>query len=70
MVTLLRTCKADGVARFAGDGAGVRFVNNRLKKAILVEGGGEGSIPVNTLYTEPQALFADPSTHLLQPQNC
>jgi hypothetical protein len=30
------------------------------KRAILVEGGGDGPIPVNTLYTEPQALFADP----------
>jgi hypothetical protein len=36
------------------------FVSNRFKKAILVEGGGEGPIPVNTLYTEPQTLFADP----------
>jgi hypothetical protein len=30
------------------------------KRGILVEGGGDGPIPVNTLYTEPQALFADP----------
>jgi hypothetical protein len=30
------------------------------KRAILVEGFGGGPIPVNTLYTEPQALFADP----------
>jgi hypothetical protein len=30
------------------------------KRAILVKGGGDGPIPVNTLYTEPQALFADP----------
>jgi hypothetical protein len=30
------------------------------KRAILVTGGGDGPIPVNTLYTEPQALFADP----------
>ena len=30
------------------------------KRAILVKGFGEGPIPVNTLYTEPQALFADP----------
>ena len=36
------------------------FVNNHFKKAILVQGGGEGPIPVNTLYTESQALFADP----------
>jgi hypothetical protein len=30
------------------------------KRSILVKGFGEGPIPVNTLYTEPQALFADP----------
>jgi hypothetical protein len=30
------------------------------KRALLVRGAGDGPIPVNTLYTEPQALFADP----------
>jgi hypothetical protein len=30
------------------------------KRAILVNGGGDGPIPVNTLYTEPQTIFADP----------
>lgn len=30
------------------------------KRAILVKGFGEGPIPVNTLYTEPQELFAEP----------
>lgn len=30
------------------------------KRAILVKGGGDGPIPVNTLYTEPQAFFTDP----------
>jgi hypothetical protein len=30
------------------------------KRAILVQGGDDGPIPVNTLYTEPQTLFADP----------
>ncbi len=30
------------------------------KRAILVNGMGEGPIPINTLYTEPQAVFADP----------
>ena len=30
------------------------------KRAILVKGGGEGPISVNTLYTEPLTLFADP----------
>jgi hypothetical protein len=33
---------------------------NHFEKAILVQGFGDGPIPVNTLYTEPQALFADP----------
>jgi hypothetical protein len=31
-----------------------------FKRAILVKGFGEGPVPVNTLYTEPQALFASP----------
>ena len=30
------------------------------KRAILVKGVGSGPIPVNTLYTQPQALFRDP----------
>jgi hypothetical protein len=33
---------------------------NHYEKAILVKGGGDGPIPVNTLYMESQALFADP----------
>jgi hypothetical protein len=32
------------------------------RRAILVRGFGEGPIPVNTLYTEPQKLFAEPLT--------
>lgn len=36
------------------------LVNNFFKKAILDQGFGEGPIPINTLYTEPQALFRDP----------
>jgi hypothetical protein len=36
------------------------LVNNLYKRAILNQGFGEGPIPVNTLYLEPQALFADP----------
>jgi len=36
------------------------LVNNLYKKAILNQGFGEGPIPINTLYTEPQALFANP----------
>jgi len=31
-----------------------------FKRAILVKGFGDGPIPINTLYTEPQTLFADP----------
>src|SRR5665213_2160549 len=31
-----------------------------FKRAILVKGFGEGPIPINTLYTQPQELFADP----------
>ena len=31
-----------------------------FKRGILVKGGGDGPIPVNTLYTEPPAFFADP----------
>jgi hypothetical protein len=31
-----------------------------FKRAILVKGFGEGPIPVNTLYTQPQETFAEP----------
>ncbi len=37
-----------------------RLMLSAYKRAILVKGGGDGPIPVNTLYTESQALFADP----------
>ena len=37
-----------------------RMLLSVFKRAILVKGFGEGPIPVNTLYAEPQALFADP----------
>jgi hypothetical protein len=36
------------------------LVNNVFKKAILNRGFGSGPVPINTLYTEPQRLFADP----------
>ena len=36
------------------------LVNNLYKRAILKQGLGEGPIPVNTLYAEPQMLFGDP----------
>ncbi len=31
-----------------------------FKRAILVKGFGDGPVPINTLYTEREALFADP----------
>ena len=37
-----------------------RIVLRGYKRATLVKGFGDGPIPVNTLYTQPQALFADP----------
>ena len=37
-----------------------RLILSVYKRALLVKGFGEGPIPVNTIYTEPQALFADP----------
>jgi hypothetical protein len=37
-----------------------RLLLSVYKRAILAKGFGDGPIPVNTLYTEPQALFADP----------
>jgi hypothetical protein len=36
------------------------LVNNIYKKAIVAQGFGDGPVPINTLYTEPQALFAEP----------
>ena len=36
------------------------LVTNHFKRAILDQGFGDGPIPINTLYTEPQTLFADP----------
>jgi hypothetical protein len=37
-----------------------RMLLSVFKRAIFVKGFGDGPIPLNTLYTEPQALFADP----------
>ncbi len=37
-----------------------RLILSVYKRAILVKGFGEGPIPLNTLYTEPAAVFADP----------
>ena len=36
------------------------IVNNMYKRAILNQGFGDGPVPINTLYTEPQKLFAEP----------
>ena len=38
------------------------FVNNIYKKALLKQGVGNGPVPINTLYTEPQQLFTEPLT--------
>jgi hypothetical protein len=46
---------------------GPHLVNNIFKKAILEQGFGDGPIPVNTLYTEPEALFANPLHTSLPP---
>ena len=43
------------------------IVLNHFKKAILDQGFGEGPVPINTLYAEPQALFADPLHTSLPP---
>jgi hypothetical protein len=40
------------------------LVNNIFKRAIVDQGFGDGPVPVNTLYTEPQALFAEPLVSL------
>jgi hypothetical protein len=37
-----------------------RMMLSVYKRALLVKGFGDGPIPVNTLYTEPQTLFLDP----------
>jgi hypothetical protein len=43
------------------------LVNNIYQKAIVGQGFGEGPVPINTFYTEPQALFADPLHTSLPP---
>jgi hypothetical protein len=37
-----------------------RMLLSVFKRAILVKGFGEGPVPINTLYTQPQVQFADP----------
>jgi hypothetical protein len=44
-----------------------RLILSVYKKAALVKGFGDGPIPVNTLYTQPQKLFADPLHVTLPP---
>jgi hypothetical protein len=39
-----------------------RLLLSVYKRALLVKGFGDGPIPVNTLYTQPQELFAEPLT--------
>jgi len=39
-----------------------RLLLSVYKRALLSKGFGEGPIPINTLYTEPQVLFAEPIT--------
>ncbi len=36
------------------------LVSNHFKRAILVQGFGDGPVPINTLYTEPPKRFAEP----------
>lgn len=43
------------------------LVSNHFKRAIVHQGFGDGPIPINTLYTEPQALFAEPLRTSLPP---
>jgi hypothetical protein len=37
-----------------------RLLLSVFKRAILIKGFGEGPVPLNTLYTQPQKLFAEP----------
>jgi hypothetical protein len=43
------------------------LVTNHFKRAIVDQGFGDGPIPINTLYTEPQKLFGDPLHTSLRP---
>ncbi|MGA9355874.1 MAG: DUF1254 domain-containing protein [Terriglobales bacterium] len=43
------------------------LVSNHFKKAIVDQGFGDGPVPINTLYTEPQTLFGDPLHTSLPP---
>ncbi len=39
-----------------------RLLLSVFKRALLVRGFGEGPVPINTLYTQPQKLFSEPLT--------
>jgi len=61
---------------FGGVGAATWFVAIYLwprmmlsvyKRGLLVKGFGDGPVPINTLYTQPQELFADPLNTVLPP---
>jgi hypothetical protein len=39
-----------------------RMLLSVYKRALLVKGFGDGPVPINTLYTEPEKLFAEPIT--------
>ena len=43
------------------------IVNHHFERAIVDQGVGDGPVPVNTLYTEPQKLFAEPLRTSLPP---
>jgi hypothetical protein len=44
-----------------------RMMLYAYKRALLVKGFGDGPVPINTLYTQPQALFKDPVQVSLPP---
>jgi hypothetical protein len=44
-----------------------RIILYVYKRGLLVKGFGEGPVPINTLYTQPQALFTDPLHTSLPP---
>ncbi len=46
-----------------------RLLLYAYKRALLVQGFGDGPVPINTLYTQPQALFADPLRVSLPPRS-
>jgi hypothetical protein len=43
------------------------LVTNHFKRAIVDQGFGDGPVPINTLYAEPQKLFGDPLHASLPP---